>query len=315
MNTVMKCVFGSHLYGVNTPASDTDIKGVFIPSREDLVLQRAPRTLKESTSTQHRKNTADDVDHEMFALHYFMELLAKGETVAIDMIHCPDDKLITSSPAWEWIREHRQQFYTTKMHAYLGYVKRQASKYGVKGTRMYELGEVIKQLKMLNGEGVRLRDVVHQIRPSDLVYVQNPFLVVLEKKYALLGTVDYCLKQLQSIFDKFGERARLASENQGVDWKAMSHAIRAGLQLKEIYSTGDLQYPLKDRELILQVKLGKMDLRTEVEPLLIDLIADVDTLATSAAANGMRSEVDRKMIDTFVFCQYNRAIQPNFWEK
>ena len=35
---VFKCIFGSHLYGLNTEDSDKDFKGIFIPSFEDIVL-------------------------------------------------------------------------------------------------------------------------------------------------------------------------------------------------------------------------------------------------------------------------------------
>lgn len=315
---VMKCVFGSHLYGLNTASSDTDYKGIFIPSKEQIILQRAPNTISHSTSSQHQRNTAADVDTEMFALHYFMHLLSKGETVAIDMLHVPDDSphLLETSEAWVWLRENRSQFYTTKMHAYLGYVRRQASKYGIKGSRMAELGDVIAELKVLD-PNKKLFEVIDYIRESPLVKKKEEanglFLVVLDKMFQTTNSVEYVLKQLEQIYTKFGERTRLAAENQGIDWKALSHAIRAGYQLKEIYTTGDLVYPLVERDLIMKVKTGCLDFKTEVEPILIDLIEEVDALAITAAANGMRSSVDQKLVDTFVFCHYHRSLQPNFW--
>ncbi|MGZ7230903.1 hypothetical protein ACXWOM_10615, partial [Streptococcus pyogenes] len=61
---------------------------------------------------------------------------------------------------------------------------------------------------------------------------------------------------LTKLWNEYGERARKAEANEGVDWKALSHALRGGLQLQEIYTTGDLVYPLKDAEFIKKVKAG-----------------------------------------------------------
>ena len=72
----------------------------------------------------------------------------------------------------------------------------------------------------------------------------------------------------QQYLKEYGERARLAKENKNIDFKALSHAIRAALQVKEILTTQNLIYPLKDAKLLLDVKLGKLDYLTEVNPLL-----------------------------------------------
>ncbi|QQV91959.1 hypothetical protein vBKpMFBKp34_100 [Klebsiella phage vB_KpM_FBKp34] len=59
---VMETIFGSHLYGLNTPNSDTDYKGIFIPDAKDILLGKAPKTIQSSTGDKHSKNTKDDID-------------------------------------------------------------------------------------------------------------------------------------------------------------------------------------------------------------------------------------------------------------
>ena len=49
MNTIVKLVFGSRLYGTSTPESDKDFKGVFLPSREEILLGKIPKSLTEKT--------------------------------------------------------------------------------------------------------------------------------------------------------------------------------------------------------------------------------------------------------------------------
>ena len=58
----------------------------------------------------------------------------------------------------------------------------------------------------------------------------------------------------------FTDREKLREQsknNMNIDWKAISHAFRSGHQLKEIYTKGDLKYPLKDKEFLLKVKMGE----------------------------------------------------------
>ena len=38
LNVIMKTVFGSHLYGLSTPESDMDFKGVFVPTAREIIL-------------------------------------------------------------------------------------------------------------------------------------------------------------------------------------------------------------------------------------------------------------------------------------
>lgn len=53
---IVKMLFGSHLYGTQTPSSDTDYKGVAMPSVRDIALGRVPgHVLNQSTGDQHSR--------------------------------------------------------------------------------------------------------------------------------------------------------------------------------------------------------------------------------------------------------------------
>jgi len=85
--------------------------------------------------------------------------------------------------------------------------------------------------------------------------------------------------QLKAVYDSYGARAQLAKENKGLDFKAISHAIRAGCQARDIYKYGDFSYPLKETAFILAVKKGELDYTTEVAPVLEAVVEEVDKLA------------------------------------
>ena len=134
MKMITEMVFGSHLYGLETPTSDKDYKGIFLPHPRDILLGKAPKTIDTSTGDKSSKNTVDDVDRQLYSLTKFISLACDGDTVALDMLHASDDKLIANSEIWQYIRANRWRFYTTELTGLFGYVRKQAAKYGVKGS-------------------------------------------------------------------------------------------------------------------------------------------------------------------------------------
>ena len=293
MLEVMQSIHGSHLYGLDTPASDKDYKGVFLPtSRKDLFLGRAKKHISSSTGDDRSKNGATDTDLESFSLHTFFEMCHKGEMIAIDMLHTPLELCTFPSRnaeiIWREIYIERSAFYSSSMVAYLGYIKKQTAKYGLKGSRMGVLEEVLTELAPYSTE--RLGDLEGDLPVGeftrwytrDLEQGRVTFYEVLGKSYQSTVKVQEVKDSLQKVYNQYGERTRLAKDNLGVDWKAVSHALRAAFQLREIYLTGDLVFPLENRDLILDVKLGKLDLLTEVAPILERLTTEVVALSKAS---------------------------------
>ena len=72
---IFKTYAGSKLYGTDSECSDTDIKGVFIPYKEDLILGKAPKHYSVSSNNQKEKNNKADIDETYYSIHYFLELI------------------------------------------------------------------------------------------------------------------------------------------------------------------------------------------------------------------------------------------------
>jgi hypothetical protein len=318
MQTIVKMVHGSHLYGLNTENSDTDYKGVFLPSLADIVQLNPCHEIRRSTGDEHSKNTKDDVDNVMFSLQKFLKMACAGETIAIDMLHALDSRLLESSEIWAFIRENRSKFYTRNMKAFLGYCKKQAAKYGIRGSRLDAMEKVILYLKADNHMSLKLGSLETGLRKLSKTYpeyvsvldgfykgekfVNKQVLQVCESKYDLSCDVSYVVECMQKKYDAYGHRAQLAKNNEGVDFKAASHALRAGYQLKEIYETGDLQYPLKKADFLLQVKRGELDYTTVVAPALEMLIDEVELLA---AKSEYPEKVDQSFWEDFIVKVYS----------
>ncbi|EKD0951417.1 nucleotidyltransferase domain-containing protein [Escherichia coli] len=315
MKTIVKTYFGSHLYGTSTPESDVDFKEIYVPHARDILTGNVKEHMSKNTNNTSSKNTKDDVDHELYSLKYFFKLAADGETVALDMLHTPQSLVVKSDlpDVWKYIQDNRSRFYTTNMKSYLGYVRKQASKYGVKGSRLAVLRQALKRSNEWgqyfdNGAVIRLSHMKNVLPVGEFaswVETENEktgkqtFYNLLDRKFQDTLTNKEFNAILVKLEENYGERARKAEANEGIDWKALSHACRGGLQLLEIYKTGDLVYPLQDAPFILDVKLGKHTFKT-VQEFLEDIVDQVEHAAEQAAKNGMQQKVDMSFWDDFL---------------
>lgn len=323
MKTVMKSYFGSHLYGTSTPESDVDFKEIFVPPARDILIGNVKEHMSKNTNNTSSKNTKDDIDHELYSLKYFFKLAADGETVALDMLHTPPELVVKSDlpDVWKFIQDNRSRFYTTNMKSYLGYVRKQASKYGVKGSRLAALRDVLKVVNQIPDQWVdyredgtqgqrrtKIADIKHRLPENEFcewVFHNHEktgpqtFYTVLGRKYQTTLSLIELKQSLNKLDAEYGERARKAEANEGIDWKALSHAYRAGYQLMEIYQTGDLAFPLREASIIKLIKAGELPFK-EVQELLEDTVDLVEVLAIQAAKNGMPDKVDMKFWDKLV---------------
>lgn len=313
----MKCLFGSHLYGLQTPNSDKDYKGIFFPQLEDLLLQKVPKSYHNSTGNDQSKNTADDVDIETYSLPYFIELACKGETVTIDMLHAENILEIEGSIGniWTELQGERQKFYTKDMRSYVGYARKQAAKYGVKGSRLDAVEKVINFLdKSYNAEQkatLKVKDVIKKLPTNEYVQVVQmldtkqgdlTFYEVCTRKFQDSLKLGELLQHCQNIYNEYGDRAKLAKMDLGVDWKAVSHALRASYQVLGILKDGDFEYPLPQTEFLLATKKGELNFVNEVQPELENLMVKIESLCK---VSKLPEKVNRNYWDKWLLSKYN----------
>lgn len=288
--------FGSHLYGLNSPTSDMDFKGVFAPSMRDMFLGKVPKSLSFNTKqNSNEKNTAEDVDKELYSLQYFFELAKKGETVALDMLHAPKSAWLTAANEWELLHSKRHMFHTRTLSSFVGYARTQAAKYGIKGSRLADARVVLDVLKTFPKK--KVGEVLWAFPTTEHCGQQEAegraFYGVCGKKLTLTATTDHYVPMLENFIREFGERAKQAETNQGVDWKAISHAFRAGFQVKAILTEGDFTYPLKETEFLKAVKSGSLHFK-EVSPVLENLMDELEGLS---AKSTLPEKVDTEAAD------------------
>lgn len=320
MNKLIEIKFGSHLYGTNTENSDTDYKGIYLPTAKEICLGNYKKTICSTRPKQiGERNNKDDIDIEFFSLDRFMELLCQGQTVALDMLFSPELKLtdLLFQPAgtiFSTINKNKNKFLNKNTNAFVGYTKQQAAKYGIKGFRVHAL-KLVCDLFEENLFGFKIIDDLNWfqiLKEWDNPYIKieiskfhQNFLEVCDKKMPFTMSIKEAYKQCKIRYDTYGHRAQMAQKNEGIDWKAMSHAVRISSEAKELLETGFITFPRPDRELLVKIKTGHMPY-DEVSEIIERGLEDIK-LASERST--LREAPDREWCDEFIYEVYKNIVK------
>lgn len=319
MNILFKTIFGSHLYCTNTHNSDMDFKGVFIAPLKDIILRKDRNTIHEDKKvSEGPRNNKDDIDIEYIELRTFIDHALEGQTYAIDMLFSNPDNTITYSPEWEFIIANRAKILSKNVKPFIGYIKKQTAKYGLKGSRLAELSRIIKYLEQFGrkekiyealekvpfemSEYITIVEQEHKFPKEDKVVIER-YIKILEKMHPMKRFVGEVLDACNRYYDEYGERARIAMDNNGVDWKAVSHAYRACFQLIELANTGSINFPFTGEVLsrILTIKRGEMPytfVQDDLPILMEKAIAAVEN------STFLQDQPDKEFWDNFLYDTY-----------
>lgn len=253
---------GSHMFGLATEHSDKDFKTIFMPDVRDITTNKIQHTKTQSTNITDEKNTSVDIEETHISLHKFIDMSITGDTLSVDLLHAPKTSFVQDpSDTWLELVKNRHRFYTKNMKSLIGYARAQAAKYGMKGSRIDSLEKVISIFENSPGD-TRVSDLLGSIPSDDNIHhgigeAGIRFVSVCGKHLQATATVGHYLPGLRAYLHSYGSRAREARENKNVDWKAISHAFRAALQLWYIIKEGGFEHPLPQRKLLLQIKTGQ----------------------------------------------------------
>jgi hypothetical protein len=316
-----RTLFGSHIYGTNTPSSDRDYKSIFVPDGRELVLQKPSKHILNNTKTDmSKRNTLDDVDDEMYSIQTFMKLLLEGQTAQLDMLFTPEKyHVIQPGEAWLMIKENKDKFIHSGTSSFVGYCKTQAAKYGLKGGRVAALRKTLDYLHGFANDRDRLADLsrvqldslVKEIGDeAEIVTINNPkgqpelHLSVCNRKVPFHASLHYAREIFQKIFDQYGQRALQAEMNQNVDWKALMHAVRVADEAFELLTTGQITFPRPNADLLLKIRKGELAYKA-VEELIEQGLVNVESAKEKST---LRKHPDYKFADELIYEIHLQAI-------
>ena len=80
------------------------------------------------------------------------------------------------------------------------------------------------------------------------------------RKAPFSATIHAARTMLERLVASYGDRTAEAERHDGVDWKALSHAVCVGREAIKLFTTGRLQFPLACAPHLLAIKLGQVPL-------------------------------------------------------
>lgn len=309
---IFECLAGSHLYGTNTPESDIDTRGVFIPSKEYF--------LGCYSKIEQIENTKED--EVLFDLRKFLVLAGENNPNILELLFVPETMWKIRSGEWEKIIENRQLFISTKArYSFAGYAYSQLKR--VKNHRAWLLNPPKKKPersdfglkeheKFLSPDEIgafnvfissKLEAIVdqHPLKNQLLEMKESrDFLGLTQMKINNYESEKHSVKVLTGLSDNIIEalfkerhyksaleqwnsyqnwkknrnpkRAELEEKYQ-YDTKHASHLYRLLTEGKELLTTGFITLPRPDIDILLNIKNGKWSYDQ-----LISSVEDIDKL-------------------------------------
>ena len=272
--SIVKILAGSRLYGCATKDSDYDYKGIYFETLEQL-LNKSSETIR---------TTEDNTEFELYSLNYYMKLLSNGQVIPIDMLFAPKQFIIDNSNTWELIQANRNEFISCNIIPFVDYAKGQAIKYGLKGSKINTINEVIRLVKLslpfeyicatlIDMEGIEFKD---EITNSNKIIKH---IIICGKSFG--ETTDYSLwlEPLEKLRASFGKRAELAMDT-GLDLKAQYHTIRICEEAIELLTTGNITFPRPEADTLMKIRNGEYN-KIALEELIEDCFNRVKIAETA----------------------------------
>jgi predicted nucleotidyltransferase len=106
-NVIYQVIYGSHAYGTNTEESDTDIRGIYLPSIDECL------SLKE-LNDYHKESDLEDT--LIYPIQKFFRLAIKCNPSVLEWLFVPDELVMITTKAGEAIRSQKKQFLTQEIY-------------------------------------------------------------------------------------------------------------------------------------------------------------------------------------------------------
>jgi len=106
---ILSVLAGSHLYGLNVPESDEDVRGIFNLPMKEFLKTGAPKQIADDTN--------DEVHYE---IKRFLDLAAQANPNILEILFAPKDKILLKHPSIDALLNERNQFLTKACKASLG---------------------------------------------------------------------------------------------------------------------------------------------------------------------------------------------------
>lgn len=265
--TILKVKHGSHAYGLNTPTSDLDIKGICIEPKEYFF--GFAKNFEDFTQEASKGYENDLV---IYSFKKFAKLATDANPTIIEVLFGSDEDILFCNKYGQEIRDFRQNFLSAKAkHRFLGFAHSQLKRIKTHRAWMrnppkeppsrkeFGLPETMGMTKAEIGafEALEKRAMVEELSKEAIVlYTKEK---AYKNKKAEWDSYQTWLRQRNPV------RAEMEAKF-GFDGKFALHMIRTSRMCKELLETGQLNVKRTwDREDLLSIRTGAWTYERVVE--------------------------------------------------
>ena len=253
-NIIFECISGSHAYGLNTPESDIDYRGVCI-APEDYYFG-----LYEFD--QHEQK---DPDRVIYNIKKFANLALQNNPNILEVFFMPEDCIIKTTPEWEMLASCRQAFLSKKVkHTYTGYAYAQLKRcMSHKSWLLHPVDHKPERSEFgIEDNGMSRSDygMLQSLEDKDqLGTLSNKEIINLYIKEKNFRNALKQYNQYQEWKQNRNPKRAALEAAFGYDSKHLGHVFRLLIQGEHILREGTLQTRLndEDRKYIMEIKSGK----------------------------------------------------------
>ncbi len=305
-NKILEMVTGSHLYGTNTETSDTDRMGIFIPSIEYFFGLKTVDEVDLSvvSKDENGKNNSDAEDIKFYSLNKFVKLAMENNPNILSQLFCNEPNILYMNYYGSMLLNSNHLFpHKGLAQKYIGYAMSQAHKMNIKTGNYDTLNQAhgwLKEKMYVKGEETKYasQQLLAEFRSIGIPGVK------FYDSHATIGDINISLTdKLSKVYNKVVDRLSKVGNREelyikyGYDVKFGMHVVRLLSEGKELLTTGHLEYPLKNREMLLDIRKGKYT-QEEIMSMMNEGVKELDELVkTSKLPSKPRyEEIERLLI-------------------
>lgn len=316
-NTILLTLGGSHAYGMSTPTSDLDIRGIALNSRSDILL-----------GTDFEQVDNKSTDTTIYSFNKMIELLSKSNPNTIEQLGCLPEHYLYLSGVGKELLDNRKMFLSKVcIYSFAGYATAQLRRLENKSARL--VGQAQNEQYILNTIKNAQYDFKTRYYPhsdnniklyiDDAVqedYEAEIFMDIHLQHYPLRDWAGMWneMKSIVSSYNKFGRRNTKAVQKDKLG-KHMAHLLRLYMMCIDILTKEEvITYRSEEHELLMDIRNGKyLDDNKQPTSDFYDLLNEYEKRFDDAKKNtSLPDKPDYKRINEFKMDVNERIVRGEY---
>lgn len=318
-NKILEITTGSFLYGTNNPESDKDYVGIFMPTEEYVLGFKRCEEVDFSIIDKDKegKNTNKALDRKLYEFRKFIKLALENNPNILEILFVNQDNIVFINEIGEELLKIKHLFLHKGLkQKFCGYAFSQKHKMVIKKDNYFDLNLAYQYILNFDIQQTILEIALDSKCPNFIKLKKHEnnrstnFISIGDLNIMPGTQVKKLKKILKERLDKVGNREELLLK-YGYDCKFGMHLLRLMLEGIELLETGTLKFPLKDGEMLKDVRNGKWKM-TDILDYSNELENKLNTLETTTM---LPTKPNSKLIEEFTITQLRKVIyvENNIW--